>query len=273
MFRNLLWVTFLLICGCMGKERSVTADVSPAPAASDGKSNRSDKVAPAIADRKIIKEGELRFETSDMKKTRSKVETAIANSKGFISRETETSSPDRIEETLVIRVPAKYFDQLVREVSKGVERFDQKNINATDVTEEYMDVETRIRVKKEVENRYLALLEKAQSIEEILVIEKQLGELRAEIETAEGRLKYLENRVSLSTLTVVFYKKISVPVSVISHFETGLENGWNGLMWFLIGLVNLWPLHLAAVFVLLLIKIQRLRKRRRLKKQSDQKQR
>lgn len=245
--KNFCWmVVFLTIFSCAKKEETPSRSVPEA--ASFESEKRAGKQELQVIDRKIIKEGEIHFETSDLAKTRKLIDEAIKELKGYISKEDEYTYNDRIAQSLIIRVPAENFDKLVADISKGVKRFDRKRIQARDVTEEYLDIELRIKIKKETESRYRELLSKAKTVEEILSIEKQIGELRAEIESIEGRLKYLQNRLSYSTLTVAFYERVSTPVSFSSKLGVGLKNGWNNFVWFLIGLVNIWPFILLGSF-------------------------
>jgi hypothetical protein len=169
---------------------------------------------------------------------------------GYISKESEYTYGERISQNLIIRVPAENFDNLVSEISKGIKRFDRKNIQAKDVTEEYLDIELRLKIKKETENRFRQLLTKANTVDEILSIEKQIGELRADIESIEGRLKYLQNQISFSSLSVTFYERVSTPVGFSSQLGVGFKNGWNNFIRFLIILINGWPFVLIGVLVI-----------------------
>ena len=245
--KNLCWlVVFWTIFGCAEKEETPSRSVPEATAIESKKPAGKNELQ--VIDRKIIKEGEIDFETSDLAKTRKLIDEAIKQLEGYISKEDEYTYSDRIVQSLTIRVPAENFDKIVTVISKGVKRFDRKRIQARDVTEEYLDIEIRIKINKETESRYRELLSKAKTVEEILSIEKQIGELRAEIESIEGRLKYLQNRISYSTLTVTFHERVSTPVGFSSKLGVGLKNGWNNFVWFLIGLVNIWPFILLGTF-------------------------
>lgn len=262
--KHFCWmVVFFTILSCAKKEeapsRSVPESTSIASTEPTGKQELR------VIDRKLIKEGEIHFETSDLVKTRKLIDKAIKELEGYISKEDEYTYSDRIAQSLIIRVPAESFDKLVAEISKGAKRFDSKRIQARDVTEEYLDIELRLKIKKETENRYRELLTKAKTVEEMLSIEKQIGELRAEIESIEGRLKYLQNRISYSTLTVAFYERVSTPVCFSSKLGMGLKNGWNNFVWFLIGLVNIWPFILLGLFGIVgIIAFRRNRKTKKL---------
>ena len=195
--------------------------------------------------RKIIKEGTIRFETADIHKTKSLIERTVQELNGYISKDTISDYSQRIEHTLIIRVPADKFDSLLLNISESVDRFDSKNIEARDVTEEYIDVQSRIKTKKELQARYTELLKQAITIDEMLNIEREIGKLQTEIESAEGRMRYLTDRAAFSTLTVTYYLPIAatsdMPLfSFSSEFMKGITTGWEAFLWFLIGLSYLW---------------------------------
>ena len=97
-------------------------------------------------------------------------------------------------------------------------------------------------------------------VTEILDIEKQIGQLRSEIESIEGRLKYLQNRVSFSTLTMTFYESIPNETKFGQKFKNGFRNGWDNLIWFFVVLTNIWPFILIGLGLIVGIKIYRKRK-------------
>ena len=197
--------------------------------------------------RKLIKEGRVEFETSDMAETRRTVTEAVKKNKSYVSSDQEYKSPGRISNTVVIRVTANQFDQLLKEVTAGVEKFDSKEINVRDITEEFVDIEARLKTKKELEQRYIDLLKQAKNVTEIVEIEKQANELRTDIESVEGRLKYLQNNVAFSTLSVTFYENVPHETVFGQKFRNGFRNGWDNLIWFFVMLVNIWPFVLLGI--------------------------
>lgn len=241
------WLLMLLLlvpfaCGEAPQESSRTALKSARPLQTEMEADRQpDEKGLDLENRKIIKTGDIEFQTSSLSKTRNRINEAINQSEGYISSENESTYDGRVQQRIVIRVPADNFDRLVAAVTQGVGKFDRKHIEARDVTEEFLDITARLRIKKETEKRYLQLLSKANTVKDILAIEKQISELRAEIESIEGRLKYLNDRIAYSTLTVTFYEIVSAPVGFAHKFKLGIQNGWNNFVWFLVGIVNIWP--------------------------------
>ncbi len=217
---------------------------------------------PVLQVRKLIKDGHISFETSNIKETKNFVTDAAKDADGYISNENNYKEDDRITQSVVIRVPSDKFDQLLATISGHADRLESRSIDVQDVTEEYMDVQTRIRTKKELENRYREILTQAKTVDEILKIEKEIGFLRTEIESMEGRLKYLNDRIAFSTLTVEFYQPITSAFGFGSKFSQALARGWDLLLLFIIGLTHLWPF---AILVIIGIYIYRLRRKKKKK--------
>ena len=142
-------------------------------------------------------------------------------------------------------------------ISEGVAYFDRREISQRDVTEEFIDVEARLNAKKELEKRYLELLKQARNVKEMLEIERELSSIREEIEAKQGRLKYLQSQVSMSTVHVDFYKttaEIGVTVSYGQKIKNALQGGWDGISVFFLGLLYLWPLFVLAISAILVIR-------------------
>jgi hypothetical protein len=262
----IIFIGFMFSCKSSPEAKSIamnefadlTSDaVAPPPPQPRAESN---------IDRKIIKEGNLTFETKDIKSTRAQIVKITEELKGYVAQENTWTNENQISQTLELRVPAGNFDLLLSRIAENVENIESKNVELQDVTEEFIDVEARLKTKKELENRYLELLKKAVKVEEILSIEKEIGTLRSDIESTEGRLKYLNDRVSLSKLTVTCYQKVKSPFQFSSKFGNSLKGGWRNLMWFFIGLTNLWPFIIVGIIVLIIILV--IRKRKRFKKSN-----
>lgn len=214
-----------------------------------------------IIDRKIIKEGEITFETSSSVETKEVISKSIAEFNGYISKDNIFDYKDKVEYNITIRVPSDKFELLLDRISKNAKKIDSKNINALDITEEFIDIEARVKTKKELENRYKELLKQANKVEEILNIEKEIGNLRTEIESIEGRLKYLKDKLSFSTLTVVFYEKTNSSFGFSSKIEQGIQNGWTNLLWFFVALTNLWPFILVGFAIIMFYRINKKKKK------------
>jgi len=193
---------------------------------------------------KIIKESYLRFETQDLEKTYQQIKNTIQKNNGFIQDDNSNKSYGTVTRHLIIRIPTNNFQNVIDSISENVEYFDNKRISAKDVTEEFIDLEARLKAKQTLEKRYLELLSKANNVKEILEIERALLNIREEIESKQGRLKYLQNRVSLSTLDIEFYKQSTENRTTISYGSkmlNAIKSGFNGLSLFFLGILHIWP--------------------------------
>ena len=196
----------------------------------------------ATIERKLIKTGNVTFETKDLSTTRKTILDLVNQNNGYVSSDNQYKSDDRISTTLSVRIPAKSFDSVIEGIAKGVERFDNKNIHISDVTEQFLDVTARLKTKKALEFKYLEVLKKAKSVREILDVERELAKVRGDIEAKAGRLKYLESQVSFSTLSITFYKKTKANESGFgSKIGEAFKQGFENVKAFLVSMINVWP--------------------------------
>jgi len=239
-------IFILMIIGCAQNPDSLSLEIADENIVDIP----SDQKSAELVDRKLIKIGKVEFETDNLNSTRKNIFEAVKIHKGYVSSDQEFKSTGRKSNTVVIRVPAENFDNLLSNATKGVEKFDRKEIEVKDVTEEFLDVQARLKTKKELEQRFIEILKKANTVTEILEIEKQIGHLRSEIESIEVRLKYLTDRVSFSTLEMTFYESISNETAFGQKFKNSFSNGWENLIWFFVALANVWPFILIALGVI-----------------------
>jgi hypothetical protein len=219
----------------------------------------------------LIKNASLRFEVKKYDEARKNILNIIKTSNAYVANESESRNDYKISNTMNIRVPQSDFDNLVDSIISQCKNLDERSINVRDVTEEYVDTDSRLKAKREIENRYLEILKKAQNVKEILEVEQKLGGIREEIESAEGRLKYLSHQVAFSTINLMFYQNTNtIATSRLGFFSrtfSAFVSGWNGLTEFVIGLVSIWPFLIIVTGISVLI--IRLIKRRK-KKGSPQ---
>jgi hypothetical protein len=206
-----------------------------------------------VVEKKIIKDARIGLEVEDYAQYRINLDSAIFKAGGYISSDNLDKNDYNINCQLVIRIPADYFDKFVSSVEEGSEKLLYKNISARDVTEEFIDIEARLKTKKEVEKRYIQLLSRAKNIKEILEVEEKLRVLREEIESKEGRLKYLQKQVSYSTvhlnITQSFEYKYE-PEKKKNFFQRlfkSLDKGWKGFVVFVLFLFRIWPVILIGL--------------------------
>lgn len=217
------------------------------------------------SDAKIIKTADIEFQTRDLEATYAKVRKTVSDQNGSFQSDNTGKRYNQVYRELVIRVPSENFEALVDGISSRVDYFDTKRISQKDVGEEFVDLKARLKAKRTLEERYLQLLSKAKNVKEMLEIERELANIREEIEAKQGRLNYLQNQVSLSTVSLRFYKEevaVAAQASFGSKIANAIKGGWNGLLNFFIGLLYVWPfvLVLAAIFFIVRRYIKRSRR-------------
>jgi glucan-binding YG repeat protein len=163
-------------------------------------------------DRKIIKEANLRIESKYLLKASDKIKELIEEYDGYISNSRQwQDASQRNHYYYTLKVPQKHFKKIILAIEELGE-LKNEQIKAKDITAEYIDLEARLKNLKAQEKRYLELLDKAENVEGILKIEKELNRVRTDIERIEGQLKYYNNKISFSTIDVT----INEPRPVIS---------------------------------------------------------
>ena len=218
----------------------------------------------AMLERQLIKEGTINFETHDIAETRQHIESLVQKYGAYISQEYEQTTSSRIYQNMSIRIPKAHFDVFVTELSGGVKKIDEKSVTVQDVTEEFIDSTARLAVKKETEQGYLRLLNQAKTIKDILDIQNKLQDIRSDIESIEGRLRYLKNSVNFSTLHISMYQQIeaaSETGSVFMPIWDAIKGGVQAFAAVCIALLYGWVFIVLGIAAMLII--LRLRKRRR----------
>lgn len=260
----------------------ITADYASAPVA--GKSFSESKSAQGMESQeitpKIIKTANISMEVMDYAKAKKLIDSIIIRNKAYVVSEGFQQSDVQLGNNMEIKVPATGFVGLLKSLSSVAKRVDYQNIYTQDVTEEYIDVKTRMENKRKVEKTYLDLLRKTSNIEDILKIENKLGEIRAEIESAEGRMRYIDHQVDLSTVSLYFYQKLEfkyTPEELPSFWQKvkeALHAGWKGIVWVLIFFMKIWPVWVITAIVYLVwwkTMGQRQKKSEKKKKKKDKK--
>lgn len=267
-----LVVFVLVLSGCSKSSEPADSAMSIQMVKLPAKAKEAYNISPPLSkpdeqkvEQKIIKEATLRFETDNLENTFKQIQKATATNRARIINDSEGKDYGTIYRNLTIKVPSQNFDRFINDVSKGVSYFEVKNISAEDVTEQFIDLTSRLKTKKKLEERYLEILQKATKVSEILDIEKQISTIREEIEAKEGQLKYLQSRVSESTVTIEFYKTVAekegIKISYGSKLWTAIKSGFFSLSDFLISLISVWPF--VIIFFVFAYFIRRRFKRRK----------
>lgn len=182
----------------------------------------------AAVDRKIIRNADLTIEVPSTTDAQHQV-VSIAETHGGFVVTSEAKQRDNVEPAkrtldikLVVRIPENQFgatlDQ-IRALGGGTAPKEEK-VTGQDVTEEFIDLEARIKTQKALEAQFLLIMRQAGKISDALEVQSQLADVRTEIEKLEGRKRFLENRSSLATITI----NLETPTPIVPVTSTGFKS-------------------------------------------------
>ena len=155
----------------------------------------------------IIRTGGAFIEVEKVDPAILKLRQLTAQVGGFITNSSISGGHDQIRQaTLEIKIPAGRYDEAVSSLST-VGNVETVNTSAQDVGEEFVDVTARVNNARRLEERLITLLSnRTGKLDEVLRVERELARVREEIERYEGRLRFLNSRVALSTLTITVHE-------------------------------------------------------------------
>ena len=226
-----------------------------------------------VIKKKIIKDGRLGMDVRNLSASKTNIDTIVRNLGGYYDNESLSNNDYATAYDLKIRIPSDKFEILIEKIESGEGEVSYKEIDARDVTEEFIDLETRLGNKQKYLTRYQELLRNAKNIKEILDIEEKIRVLEEEIESTTGRLKYLNDQVNYSSLELNISQrkafKYTPPFrqNFFEKLKQSLSRGWYGFVDLFFFLLSNWAvLILLAVLIWLWIKY---RKRRKSRKQKE----
>lgn len=180
--------------------------------------NDSKTAAPIPQDRKVIYTADMSVRVKSYQEAVSSIQKTLSSLGGYIMESnTYSGEEDEPQEgTLTVKVPQEAFQSFLNTVEKGSIKVENQTVSGQDVTEEYVDLESRLKSKKTVEERLLSFMKEAQKTDDLLKISNDLSAVQEEIEQLTGRINYLNNQTSFATVSIhLSENKINVP---------GLEN-------------------------------------------------
>ncbi|MCR8845756.1 DUF4349 domain-containing protein [Paenibacillus sp. SC116] len=160
----------------------------------------------AAQDRKLVYKAEITMEVKEYDLAKPSINELIHRAGGHITEYSDTQNAYEHGGVYTLRVPADKFQAIMTMLEQlDVERF-ERSYTTQDVTEEYVDLESRLKAKRLVESRLLAYIEKATKADDLLSFSDTLATTQEEIERILGRQKYLNNLVSMSTIQLRVYE-------------------------------------------------------------------
>lgn len=175
-----------------------------------------------VVDRRVIKNAEMHLESRDPDLTQKMIVAIAESSDGFVLS-TDQSMSDitqnvRDSVSITIRIPADRFGPSIDAIRQSADRFLVESIKGDDVTEEFVDIQARLRAKKALEEQFMQIMKQSETVEDALLVQSRLADVRTEIEKIEGRLRFLQNQTSYSTIKVFIQTPTSLAAQSVGFF-------------------------------------------------------
>ncbi|MEI4769149.1 DUF4349 domain-containing protein [Psychrobacillus sp. FJAT-51614] len=167
----------------------------------------------AATNRMIIHKAIIRANVKELAKAQNKIEQKVKEYGGYIVESNVFQEDDQSSSgNMIIRIPEKYFETFLSDAEEEASKVLERNVTGQDVTEQYVDLTSRIKSKRVVEERLLTFMKNAQKTEDLLKISSDLANIQEEIEVLVGKVNYLENQTSFSTIELALYEnRVIVP--------------------------------------------------------------
>lgn len=225
-------------------------------------SEQSDTSAAMTGERKVMYNAHISAEVSDLEKVKHTLEKEATTIGGYVVQSNVTEMEQQIEGFLSYRIPQEKLEAFIDIIQKQVDHASSEQVSGTDVTEEYVDLQSRLSSKQAVEKRLIELMDRAEKMEDVLNISSELAKVQEEIEQIKGRIQYLENKTSYATVDVYLLEEKAAKVAAerLNTWEK-VKNQWtksvNGVLLssssivvFIIGNLPVWMIIGVVIFLL-----------------------
>lgn len=167
-------------------------------------------------DRRILKSATIGLQAENVRGSTESVQEIASNLGGSVLNSKVDERGDNTYAKLVISVPTQDFENALEDLRGLPSKVTKDSISGQDVTEEFVDLESRERNLLAAEASLLKLYERAESVEDTLIVERELANVRGQIEQVQGRMKFLESRTDFSQISINI-----APVSTVGKPEPG----------------------------------------------------
>jgi len=197
-----LVILLLVPVACARAPQEVAPMPAPAPMPAGQDESFAPGALPSTEERMIVRTGEMSLVVEDVVDTRDEIAQLAVKYDGYVVSSRISGEEREMRGYISIRVPDGEFESALAGLRGLAIRVISESTSSQDVTEEYVDLESRLKNAQATESQYLALLQKAEDVEDILRIYERLSYVRSEIEQIKGRMQYLERTSSMSLISV-----------------------------------------------------------------------
>jgi hypothetical protein len=171
--------------------------------------------------RLVIRNASLSLQVESVREAEVAVRAKASELGGYVVSSQTSGSDEFMTAVVVFRVPADRFDAALSGVQGLARKVLTRSVSGEDVTEEFVDLESRLRTLEATSDRLLDLLARAETVEEALNVNTALTQVQGEVEQVKGRMQYLRQSAALSTITVELQPVPTTPIVI--------EDAWQPL--------------------------------------------
>ncbi len=223
----LIAAPLLFVAACSGAQSAPTAQGrggevgAPAPGAVDSVSGISgnaatapDKGIPTVVvsgDRNLILGAKIDMRSKDPWATSDRAQAIASGLGGDVLNLSQSGTADTRNASLTIRVPSSRFGDALQALKSLDGEIQTSGVSAQDVTDQFVDLQARLTAKQAEEQRYIAILNRANTIDEILKVDASLGNVRTQIEQLTAQINSIKNRTEFSTISMSISTLTALP--------------------------------------------------------------
>ncbi|WP_101255393.1 DUF4349 domain-containing protein [Streptomyces barkulensis] len=231
--------------------------------AADGERAADD--APDLAATHVIRTASLTVTAEDVPEKLARARAVVETAGGYVAGEdTDSDSEGHDRSRMTLRVPPEEYQGVLDELA-GLGKQVERKVSAKDVTDQVVDVESRIRTQKASVERVRKLMDEAGALSDVVTLEAELSSRQADLEALQSRLKSLESRTGMATITLVLREPDAEPAERreddTPSFLDALAGGWHAFVstvrWITVVLGVLLPFAAAALLVALVWRLVR----------------
>lgn len=248
----LIFICLLILIGCSEKDVETSINhAKPAGSLDEMEIGRgfageidAEKPCRSETEEKIIKTAYTSIKANKVEEAYDKALNLVKKYDAIILNASMSEYDDTEEAQLLIKLPPEHFMILLDELNT-IGKVESKSITEDDVTEEYYDVKARLVNARKVQDRLFGILKKANKVEDILKVEKEIERVGEKIEVLEGKIRYFDSKVDYSRITITIYSQKTQFID-LSDIGSGFGDAINYaihfffiIIWFIIIIIPL----------------------------------
>jgi hypothetical protein len=231
--------------------------------------------------KKLIYKANLNMEVEDYGKAQTEIRNLVTMANGYIIEFNENMSQYEQGGTFILKVPASGFSPFLNKLEQVKHESLQRSIQGQDVSEEYVDLESRLKAKQLMEAQYTEFMKKATKSTDLVAFANELGSIQESIEQIKGRMRYINQNVSFSTVELrVYQTDESIAVKekeeqgpLLERASDALKGSLNALsvmfQWIVVILAGALPILIGVGIILAIVLVSRKNIRERREQQTE----